>query len=448
MSTTPWGRIAAAGALGGVVVLLAVWLVVGGSPYVIHARFIDAGQLVVGAPVQIGGDRVGEVADLSITSDGQADVRLDLEAGGWTPLHRGTTATIRSPGFSGVANRYVDLMPGPLGAPEIPDDGVLTSDETRPIVDLDEVLDMFDEKTRDDVQRFIAGSAEIYAGNAQDINDTILYLNPALSQTRALTRELARDKRQFGDLLVDASTVMASLAPRGGEIEQGVGNTAATLDALAFERESFGRALDGAPALFRQARGSLVDIRGALRDIRPALRDTRPLAKPSAEIFRKLDPLARRSIPVVRDARELIEPLLRTLEGVPPLAEVGVDALGSTASAVRDGRPIFEGLRPYAPDLGAALFGGLGASTMSAYDANGHYARGGPDPARELRHLRPAPPAAPGPDTGLPFRPGCPLPRRGGGAGRGPVEPLDAGQVDLRSGGRPPWLSAWGYSGC
>ena len=355
--------------------LLAVWLVIGTSPYVIHARFVDAGQLVVGAPVEVGGDRVGDVGDLSITPDGQADVRLDLKPGNWTPLHRGTTATIRSPGFSGVANRYVDLMPGPLGTSEIPNGGVLTSDSTRPIVDLDEVLDMFDEKTRDDVQRFIAGSADIYAGNAQDINDTILYLNPALSQTRALTRELARDKREYGNLLVDASKVMASLAPRSTDVEQGVGNTAATLAALASERESFGRALSGSPALFRQAQGSLVDIRGALRDVRPALRDARPLAKPSAEIFRKLDPVSRRSIPVVRDARDLIGPVLKTLEGLPPLAEVGVNALESTASAVHDGRPIFEGLRPYAPDIGAALFGGLGASTMSSYDANGHYAR-------------------------------------------------------------------------
>jgi phospholipid/cholesterol/gamma-HCH transport system substrate-binding protein len=375
VAKAPWARIATFGALGGIAALLAAWLIAGTSSYVIHARFIDAGQLVAGAPVEVGGERVGDVDDLSITPDGQADVRLRLKPNRWLPLHRGTTATIRTPGFSGVANRYVDLVPGPLGSAEIPNGGVLGTDETRPIVDLDEVLDMFDAKTRDDVRRFVSGSAEIYAGNAQDINDTIRYLNPALSQTRALTHELARDKRAFGNLLVDASTVVASLAPRSHDIEQGVGNTGTTLAALASEREAFGDALTRTPALFRRATGSLVDIREAIADVRPAIRDARPLAQPSARIFRSLDPVSRRSVPVVRDARELMGPLKRTLAGIPSLAGVGVDALRSTASAVHDGRPIFEGLRPYAPDLGAALFGGLGASTMAAYDANGHYAR-------------------------------------------------------------------------
>ncbi|MEA2348112.1 MAG: phospholipid/cholesterol/gamma-HCH transport system substrate-binding protein [Thermoleophilaceae bacterium] len=369
--------LAAVAAFAAIAVIALVLLVgAGAGAYVVHARFIDAGQLVVGAPVEVTGERLGKVTRLAVTPDGQADVVLEIRSAEWAPLHQGTLATIRTPGFSGVANRYVDISPGPIKAPVIPNGGVIDAEHTRPIVDLDEVLDMFDAKTRDDLRGFISAGSEIYAGNnVRAVNRTLLYLNPALAQVGSLSQELVRDRAAFRRLIVDGSTVVAALAPRTTDIEQGVANTAITLRAVASRRSAFDDALSRTPAVFDQAQGSLRTIRNTLARVRPALREARPLAKPSAQLFRHFKPTAKRLMPVVKDGRELLPPLEETLKKLPQLSRVGTPALTSTGKAIQRAQPVFEGLRPYAPDVAAGLFGGLGAATMGAYDANGHYAR-------------------------------------------------------------------------
>jgi len=105
------GRAAAAGA-----VLLAIafvaWLFFGGviDPYEVTARFVNAGQLVKGNPVESGGVAIGSVSKIVITPDANADITLKIKRPS-APLRGGTIATIRQSSLSGLANRYVDLSP-------------------------------------------------------------------------------------------------------------------------------------------------------------------------------------------------------------------------------------------------------------------------------------------------------------------------------------------------
>ena len=104
------GRIAALGAVIGVIVLVAVVLFGGGSGgYTVTAQFINASQLVKGNLVQIAGTQVGTVENIELTPDGQADVTFSVSED-YAPLREGTTATVRQFSLSGIANRYVCLL--------------------------------------------------------------------------------------------------------------------------------------------------------------------------------------------------------------------------------------------------------------------------------------------------------------------------------------------------
>ncbi|MEJ7715098.1 MAG: MCE family protein [Thermoleophilaceae bacterium] len=80
----------------------------GGGGYEVTAKFINAGQLVKGNPVQTGGTAIGTVKSIKITDDGQAAIRFSIKED-YAPLREGTRASIRQFSQSGIANRYIDL---------------------------------------------------------------------------------------------------------------------------------------------------------------------------------------------------------------------------------------------------------------------------------------------------------------------------------------------------
>ena len=165
-------RIAALTAVLVAAVLAGLLLFRGGDDYTVTARFINAGQLVQGNLVDIGGTKAGVVKDFSITQDGQADVVLQIDEK-YAPLRRGTRAVIRQGGQASPANRYVQLMlpPEPQAGNRIRDGGRLGIDVTTTNVDLDQFFNIFDRPTRKALQDFYKGGQRQYAGRAAASNE-------------------------------------------------------------------------------------------------------------------------------------------------------------------------------------------------------------------------------------------------------------------------------------
>lgn len=345
-----------------------------GGGYTVQARFLDAGQLVKGNLVQVAGSKVGEVKRLSLTDDGRAEVRISIDDTKYRPLHRGTRMTIRSIGLSGIANRYIDITPGAADAPKIEDGGVLDTTETQGIVDLDMVLDALDRPARRDLRNLIIDGADGLHGNATAANRVLAFLNPAVGQTRALLEDVVLDQAAVDRLIRSGATVSAALASRRTDVEAGIGHAATALSAVAAERDALQSTLVRAPAVMRQARGTLAGVRETLAVVRPALREAQPSAPRLATFLRRFVPAARHFGPVLRDVRALVDPLQRTLESLPGLARAGLPAVRSATSAISAGMPIFRALRAYGLDVIAGAVRGPG-DVGGYYDANGGFIR-------------------------------------------------------------------------
>ncbi len=160
-----------------VVVVVALAMFGGGDGYRVTAAFENAGQLVKGNQVRVGGG-AGRLDHRHLARRQRPGTRRDAASTATsTPLHEGTTATIRATSLSGIANRYVSLNPGPNDAREIPDGGRIASERTpgrRSTSTSSSTAST--RKTRAGLRNFIRGQADWYDGRAKEAEQSTKYL--------------------------------------------------------------------------------------------------------------------------------------------------------------------------------------------------------------------------------------------------------------------------------
>jgi phospholipid/cholesterol/gamma-HCH transport system substrate-binding protein len=380
----------------------------GRGGYVVRAQFTDASQLVTGDLVEVGGRKVGEVTSIDLSSANHAEIELSLDDDSVRPLHEGTRAVVRTVGLSGIANRFVDLRPGPETAPAIPDGGVLPATHTQGVVDLDALLNALDPSVRRDVKSLVRDMAKALDDEtAQQANAGLELLNPAVVQLTQVGRSLTRDQAALRELVRHTASVSDVLARHRSSLGGGVEASAAVLETIAAEREELAGALDRAPAALRATTSTLRRARTrSLPLLDPVLTGLRPAVRPGAELLREIRPTLADARPLLASLERLVPQARAALEPLPELSRSAAPAMESVTAALRETLPVVRGLRPYTPDLVAGFFHGFGGSSAHSYDANGHYARIMLDAGTQTANgLLPRPPVG-GLRTGLTAR--CP----------------------------------------
>jgi len=107
---------------------LMIWKIeglrIGGAKQKISVEFKDVAGLDEKSTVRLAGVRVGKVSKIRLSKDGKAivDLTLDKEV----DLRQGASAAVANLGLLG--EKYVELVPGPVGSPTLPEDSVLKGD--------------------------------------------------------------------------------------------------------------------------------------------------------------------------------------------------------------------------------------------------------------------------------------------------------------------------------
>src|SRR5215212_3084083 len=329
--TSPARRFAALAALVLAIVLVGVILFRGSSAYTVTAQFLNGGQLVKGNPVQSGGVPIGSVGKIEITKNGQAQVALKIKDD-FAPLHKGTRATIRQFSLSGIANRYIDLsLPQGASRGQIADGGRLGVDETRTAVDLDQLFNTLDPRTRRALQGFFKGQARQFRGHGEQANAGLEYLNPSLSTSSRLFRELTRDTPVLERFLVDSSRLVTTLAERRDSLAALIGNLNETTRALGDQKLALAESIGQLPPFMRRANTTFVNLRAALDDVDPLVDASKPVARRLGPFLAEARGFAHGAVPTLRDLSVTIRrrgknnDLINLMGTVPPLASIALD---------------------------------------------------------------------------------------------------------------------------
>jgi phospholipid/cholesterol/gamma-HCH transport system substrate-binding protein len=363
-------RVAALAAIAAVGIVAAVMLLGGGDAgggYTVKARFQNASQLVKGNLVQVSGRKVGDVKEIALTPDGQAEVTFSVQ-GGFAPLRRGTQITVRQASISGIANRYLDLRLPAENAEEIDDGGVIEATDTTTAVDLDQLFNAFDPETREALQDVFRGSAQQYQGKGTEMNAGLAYLNPSLAATSRLFRELNRDTPLLEKFIVSSSQLVTDVADRREDLAGLVDNLATTTTAIGNEQAALGESIERLPDFMRRANTTFLNLRATLDDLDPLVADSKPVAKELRPLLADLRPFARDARPTLRDLRRLIRvsgadnDLTELIKAQPALRDVALKtsnvngkdregAFPASVKALKGGTPVAAFFRPYSVDL-------------------------------------------------------------------------------------------------
>src|ERR671939_99336 len=230
------------GAVTTLIVIVSVFLAYNantGLPFVptynLKAELPGGANLVPGNEVRIGGFRVGIVDNIKPGEkvfNGRprsiAVLRMKIDKSA-QPLAKDTTVIVRPRSALGL--KYVELTPGKSKRTWRDGDTIPLARATAP-VEFDDLLNTFDEKTRQNSQDALNGYGEGFAGRGRDLNVAIESLAPFFTYLTPVMQNLSDPDTQLDEFFKQIGRASAQVAPVARVQAQLFSNMADTFEAI------------------------------------------------------------------------------------------------------------------------------------------------------------------------------------------------------------------------
>jgi virulence factor Mce-like protein len=254
--------------IGGVttlIILVAVFLSYNannGLPFVptynIKVTLPEASGLQPTNQVRIAGTRVGLVSSLTPHEDPKtgrltAIASLKLEKG-IEPLPADTKAIVQS--VSAIGLKYLELEKGASSQP-LKADSTLPVSQSREPVNIDELFNMFDHKTRTAIKQNTNNFGDGLAGRGLGLNKTIAELRPLVTNAVPVLHNLAQPSTGLRELFVALERASSQAAPVADAQAAYYSELDTFFTAFASVTPSLEAATEGGPAALEQATYSL-----------------------------------------------------------------------------------------------------------------------------------------------------------------------------------------------
>jgi virulence factor Mce-like protein len=322
------------GAVTVLVTIVAVFLAYNansGLPFVptydLKANLPNAAQLVKGFEVRIGGARVGFISKIEPKKrrDGsayaQVTMKLDKEI---EPVPADSTLLVRPRSSLGL--KYIELTPGE-GRAGLPAGSTIPVRQARPpVVELDDLFSMFDDKTRVGSRNSLDGFGGGFAGRGQDVNTAIAAFVPLVTDLEPVARNLSDPDTRLNRFFASLARAAEEAAPVAEEQASLFVNLDTSFTALA----------------------SIA---------RPFLQETISESPPSEQVaitqFPKQRPFIRNNTAFFRELRPGVAVLPHAAPLVADAFEAGTEVLPKTKQMNEDLADVFEALADFSNDQNA-----------------------------------------------------------------------------------------------
>ena len=161
------------------------------------AQAVQPGQ---GQTAEIAGVPVGEIKRVELV-DGRAVVTMGIRAKYRDMIKRDATMLLRPK--TGLKDMVIEVDPGTPGAPKVPENHTIPVSQTRPDVNLDEILANLDRDTRDYLRLLVAGGGEALKDNGPAFRNAFRRFEP-----------LGRDHREADEAALAAAPQPRAAGPQ------------------------------------------------------------------------------------------------------------------------------------------------------------------------------------------------------------------------------------------
>jgi virulence factor Mce-like protein len=319
------------GAVTVLVTVVAVFLAYNansGLPFVptydLKAELPNAANLVEGNDVRIGGTRVGTVTKIEPiphrdgTATAEVEMKLEKRV---QPLPVDTTLIVRPRSALGL--KYVELTPGDSKSGFRPGSTIALSQATPRPVEIDEVFNIFDERTREGSRRNLDYFGNALTGRGVDLNLAIEQLKPLLTNLEPVAENLAAGRTQIARFFQALRNTAGEVAPVAEQQASLFGNLDTTFAALSSVARPF---------------------------IQDTISESPPTEQAGIEDFPRQRPFLRNATQFARDLRPGVRTLPATLPDLADALEFAVPNLRRLPSFNRRLEGVFHSIERLVDD--------------------------------------------------------------------------------------------------
>ena len=318
-------------ALSCVGLLLFLWLSFGGTMpfnaqgYRFNVAFPNAFDVADQADVRIAGVSVGKVVGKQLDSkDNRTLVTIQMQ-NQYAPIRKDTKAILREKTILGET--YVELTPGPPRGPPLADGGRLPNGQVVPAVQLDQVFNTFDPKTRQAFRTWQQEAAQAVTGNDQNLNNVLGNLPTFAVDFDQVLQVLDVEHTAVVNLVRNGGTTFAALNRSPAALRNLITAGDTTFGTLARNNAALSETIHVFPEFLTQQRLTMAALKPFSLNADPVIRDLIPsaqLLKPTLAAVNNLSPYLKTLFtklgPLVTVSAKGLPATQRTLRGLGPNA--------------------------------------------------------------------------------------------------------------------------------
>ena len=331
--------------------------------YEVTVEFPGVSNTVYFSDVMMAGVKVGKVRGLEVEGDrAVATLELDEDV---APLHDGATFTVRAKSL--VEESYIEI--DDAGEKEVADGGTFDTSSVVPAVQLDDVLNSLDEKTRADVSALLQSTGLATDGTQDEVAAALEGIGNLGREGEDVMSALAAQSADLQQLTVQANEVLTAMANQRTHLSSLTTSAASLLEVTSGQSADVEAVIAAMPPLLGSAAEATDDLSTLATSLAPVAANLEAAAPDLSTALQQLPGVTSSLRGLLPDLDSVLTSAPATLDQVPQLSTQVTELIPPTSVLLADANPVLGYLEPYGQDV-AAWFTNF-AQTVATGDENG-----------------------------------------------------------------------------